>query len=143
VLDLAGQAPVDGYEVPDRLRQTVQLVNPADTFPYAVNTGRRQDIDHTIPWRPPDQGGPPGQTGIGNLGKLTRRHHRHKTHGAWRVKQPFPGIWIWCSPHGRYYLVDHTGTTTLGRPGAADSPPLGGSASPPGEATPPKHHRAA
>jgi hypothetical protein len=56
-----------------------------------------------------------GQTRIGNLGKLTRRHHRTKTHGGWHVQQPFPGIWIWRSPHGRHYLVDHTGTTPLGK----------------------------
>jgi hypothetical protein len=32
------------------------------------------------------------------------------------VKQPFPGIFIWRSPHGRYYLVDNTGTRTLNKP---------------------------
>jgi hypothetical protein len=26
------------------------------------------------------------------------------------VKQPYAGIYIWRDPHGRYYLVDHTGT---------------------------------
>ena len=33
VLDLAGQAPVDAYELPDRHRQAVHLITPADTFP--------------------------------------------------------------------------------------------------------------
>jgi hypothetical protein len=130
VIEPAQMAPVDGYEVPDRLREAVHLMAPADCFPYGSNTGRGLDIDHTIPWQPPDGdagcvdadggppggAGPPGLTGIGNLGKLTRRHHRTKTHGGWRVRQPFPGIWIWRSPHGRHYLVDHTGTTQLGRP---------------------------
>ena len=31
VLDLAGQAPVDAYEIPDRHRQAVHLMTPADT----------------------------------------------------------------------------------------------------------------
>ena len=161
VIDVAGQAPVDGYEVPDRLREAVHLLHPADVFPYATNTGRGLDNDHTLPYRhkrrrrpgdrpdhesPPDRDGPPdadgspdheippdadgspdivaapdeegppgGQTRIGNLNKLTRRHHRLKTHGGWQLAQPFPGIWIWRSPHGRHYLVDHTGTTPLGK----------------------------
>ncbi len=33
VIDLAGQAPADGYEIPDRLRQAVHLRTPADTSP--------------------------------------------------------------------------------------------------------------
>jgi len=50
VLDLARQAPVDAYEIPDRLREAVRLRTPADTFPYASNTGRRMDPDHTDPY---------------------------------------------------------------------------------------------
>jgi hypothetical protein len=130
VIDIPGMAPVDGYEVPARHREAVHLLQPADVFPYGSNTGRGLDNDHTIPYthsgRPPDPPDPPdppnppvGQTRIGNLGKLTRRHHRLKTHGGWQVQQPFPGIWIWRSPRGRYYLVDPTGTRRLGEPLAA------------------------
>ena len=53
------------------------------------------------------------QTAIGELAKLTRRHHRIKTPGKWQVEQPFPGILIWRSPHGRMFLVDQTGTRRL------------------------------
>ena len=35
VIDLARQAPVDAYEVPDRLREAVHLVAPSDVFPFA------------------------------------------------------------------------------------------------------------
>ena len=105
VLDLADQAPVDAYELPDRHRQAVHLITPADTFPYASSLSRKQQVDHTIPY---EKG---GESGIGNYGPMTRRHHRIKTHGkGWAVKQPFPGIYIWRDPHGGYYLVDHTGT---------------------------------
>jgi hypothetical protein len=110
VIDLANQAPVDGYEIPDRLREAVHLITPTDCFPFATNQGRRQDIDHTDPY---DDTGPPGQTRIGNLAPLTRFHHRIKTHTGWEVRQPFPGTFIWRSPHGRTYLVDHTGTRRL------------------------------
>ena len=45
-----------------------------------------------------------------NYGPMTVFHHRIKTFGAWTVKQPFSGIFIWRSPQGEHYLVDHTGT---------------------------------
>jgi hypothetical protein len=107
VLDLAGQAPVDAYEIPDRHRQAVHLMTPADTFPYASNLSRRMQVDHTVPY---DQG---GVSGVGNYGPMTTRHHRIKTHGGWQVQQPFAGIYLWRDPHGAHYLVDHTGTRRL------------------------------
>ncbi len=110
VIDLNQQIPVDAYEIPDRIRDAVHLRTPVDCFPYATSTRRTGDLDHTTPYVSPDNGGPPGQTGIDNLGPLTRTHHRIKTHGRWQVAQPFTGIFVWRSPHGRYHLVDHTGT---------------------------------
>lgn len=110
VIDLAGQVPVDAYEIPDRLRDAVHLRSPVDCFPFATSTRRSGDIDHTVAYISPDTGGPPGQTATANLGPLTRFHHRIKTHSRWGVAQPFDGIFVWRSPHGRHYLVDHTGT---------------------------------
>jgi hypothetical protein len=107
VLDLAGQAPVDAYEIPDRHRQAVHLMTPADTFPHSSSLSRKMQVDHTVPY---DQG---GVSGIGNYGPMTTLHHRIKTHGGWQVKQPFPGIYLWRDPHGGYTLVDHTGTRRL------------------------------
>ena len=115
VIDLpAGHLPVDSYEIPATLREQLQLRYPADVFPYAAAISRRLDLDHTIPYLHPDNGGPPGQTRIGNLGPHTRRHHRHKTHGDWQVRQPEPGTWLWRTPHHRIYLVNATGTHPLG-----------------------------
>jgi hypothetical protein len=114
VIDLpAGHTPVDCYEIPTRLREQLQLHYPADVFPYAAAVCRRIDLDHTIPYLSPDEGGPPGQTGIGNLGPHIRRHHNYKTNGGWQVRQPEPGTWLWRSPHRRIYLVNATGTHTL------------------------------
>jgi hypothetical protein len=96
----------------------VHLRTPADVFPYAANTTRHQQVDHTAPFVPPDHGGPPGQTSVDNLGPMTSFHHRIKTHSRWQVKQPFPGIYLWRDPHGRIYLVDHTGTRPLGKTGS-------------------------
>jgi hypothetical protein len=111
VIDLNGQVAVDAYEIPDRLREAVHLRSPVDVFPFATNPGRRRDIDHTDAYRSPDDGGPPGQTRLDNLGPMIRFHHRIKTHSRWRVKQPFNGVFVWQSPHGRVYVVDSTGTS--------------------------------
>ena len=56
-----------------------------------------------------------GQSRLGNYGPLSTPHHRLKTHSPWRVKQPFPGIYLWRDPHGAHYLVDHTGTRVVPR----------------------------
>jgi hypothetical protein len=47
VIDLAHQAPVDACELPDRLREAVHLMAPADVFPFAHDTSRQLDVDHT------------------------------------------------------------------------------------------------
>ena len=110
VIDLAGQAPVDAYEIPDRHRQAVHLMTPADIFPFSPNLSRTMQVDHTIPH---DQG---GVSCVGNYGPMTTFHHRVKTHGSWTVRQPYPGIYVWRDPHGGFYLVDHTGTRPLHPP---------------------------
>ena len=98
---------VDAYEIPDRHRQAVHLMTPADTFPWGVSTSRTQQIDHTEAF---DHRGPPGQSRVGNYGPMTPFHHRIKTHTRWQVRQPFPGIYVWRDPHGATYVVDHSGT---------------------------------
>ena len=113
VIDLDDRDSVDAYEVPDRIRETVLLRNPCCPFPWCTNLTRNKDIDHLKAYQPPDEGGPPGQTAADKLGPLCRRHHRLKTHGGWTYTMPEPGIYLWRSPHGRRYLVDHTGTAAL------------------------------
>lgn len=109
VVDLAHQAPVDAYEIPDRHREAVHLMTPADTFPWGSSTSRSHQIDHTEPFdHGADEGA--GQSAIGNYGPMSHHHHRVKTHGGWQVRQPFPGIYLWRDPQGVTYLVDHTGT---------------------------------
>jgi Domain of unknown function (DUF222) len=115
VIDLpAGHTPVDAYGIPASLREQLLLRYPADVFPYAAAVSRRIDLDHTIPYLDPDDGGPPGQTRIGNLGPHVRYHHRIKTFSGWQVRQPEPGIWLWRSPHRRIYLINASGTHPLG-----------------------------
>jgi hypothetical protein len=109
VLDLAGMAPVDAYEIPDRHRRAVHLMTPADVFPWGSSQSRSMQIDHTVPH---DVG---GASEVGNYGPMTTTHHRIKTHDRWAVKQPFPGVYLWRDPHGATYLVDNTGTRALGK----------------------------
>ena len=113
VIDPQDATPVDGYEIPRRIREAMFLRMPASCFPYAGGS-HRMDLDHTKPYLPPARGGPPGQTGVHNLGPMTRLEHRTKTHSRWRVRQPEPGFWIWRSPHHTYYLVSNAGTQYLG-----------------------------
>ena len=101
----------------------MHLLTPADTFPFAGNTTRAMQIDHTIAWTSTRAAAGAKQSRIGNYGPMTGLHHRIKTHGRWQVKQPFPGIYLWRDPHGATYLVDHTGTRRLPKP-----------------APPPRHH---
>ena len=111
VIDLATKIdPVDGYVFPRRMREHLHLSNPRDVFPFAVNTGRGKDIDHPVPYRPPDDGGPPGQTGLHNAAPMTRFHHRLKTFGRWQLTQLGPGTYLWRSPHHHSFLVDANGT---------------------------------
>jgi hypothetical protein len=113
VIDPQDSPPVDGYEIPRRIREAMFLRMPASCFPYAAGA-QRMDLDHTKSYLPPARGGPSGQTGVHNLGPLIRLEHRVKTHSRWQVRQPEPGVWIWRSPHENYYLVTNAGTQYLG-----------------------------
>ena len=88
VIDLNEGMAADCYEVPAAIDERLQLAKPADVFPFASSTSRRLDRDHTVPYDPV---GPPGQTAERNLGKMTRHHHRIKTHGGWHVEQRAAG----------------------------------------------------
>ncbi|MGI8702571.1 MAG: hypothetical protein ACR2JU_15465, partial [Nocardioidaceae bacterium] len=84
---------------------------------FSCSLSRHDDNEHTTPYLPPDDGGPPGQTSMGNLAHTRRHEHRIKTFGRWKVTQPRSGVWLWRSPHGYHFLVDSYGTTPLGKRG--------------------------
>jgi hypothetical protein len=121
VIDLEDDSPVDGYEVPTRMREQLFLRMPAGVFPWSGNLSRNKDLDHTIAYVPPASGGPPGQTRIGNLGPMSRYAHRVKTHApGWRHRQPVPGVFLWRTPHGYWLRVDASGTRLLGKDPSED-----------------------
>jgi hypothetical protein len=114
VLDPRAVAAVDGYETPLRMRDALLGRNPAEVFPFGVAVRRNLDCDHTTSYVAPSRGGPPGQTGLHNLGPLARGHHRAVTHGHWRRRQPEPGTYVFRSPHGHVFVVTNQGTLNLG-----------------------------
>jgi len=124
VLDTAGVCPVDSYEVPDRMRETVEQRNPFEVFPWSTKRASRCELDHTVPF---DHDGTPGQTRPDNLGPLGRRVHRAKTHGRWRLEQVAPGCYLWRSPEGFVYLVTPSLSLELHDPtkgGPPQAPPV-------------------
>jgi hypothetical protein len=107
VRDLADRVRLSSYEHPTDLKERVRLITGGDRFPYAGGEGAGADFDHPTPFR---SHGPPGQTGTHNSAPLGRRHHRWKTHAGYSSRQCGDGRYIWRTPHGRYFLVDHRGT---------------------------------
>ncbi|MEZ0577210.1 hypothetical protein [Nocardioides sp. MH1] len=108
VVDLNKTTRVSGYEHPTLVKQRTLLRTGGDVFPHSTSRGlKRLDHDHPHPY---DPDGPAGQTGDHNDAPLTRRHHRAKTHLAYRCDQLDLAVYRWSSPHGLARLVTPTGT---------------------------------
>jgi hypothetical protein len=110
VRDLSDRVRLSSYEHPAHLKEAVWLITDGDRFPYSGSEGVGADFDHPTPF---DKNGPPGQTGTHNSQPLGRRHHRWKTHAGFSARQCGDGRYVWRTPHGRYFLVDHRGTRPL------------------------------
>ncbi len=115
VKDLSDRVRYTAYEHPESLRDQVHLLTGGDYWPYATSTSRHVDLDHPTPYdhgTRPDSGRepPPDQTGPHNCGPLGRRHHRWKTHAGYQSRQCGEGRYVWLTPHGLAFLIDHTGT---------------------------------
>ena len=126
VVDLSDRVRSTAYEHPEALKDRVRLLTGGDYWPFGTTTSRRVDFDHPTPSvHPPDRppGDPPGRadppgplrarTGTHNSGPLGRRHHRWKTHAGFRARQCGENRYVWLTPHGLAFLVDHTGTHRL------------------------------
>jgi hypothetical protein len=125
VVDLNVQLTAQGYEIPARLREQVQLRDRTCVFPGCTRPARGCDVDHIIEYDhdAEAEGRPqPGPTQTDNLACLCRFHHRLKTHSAWRYAMVEPGVFEWTSPHGLRYRRDHTGTTELDPDDPPDPP---------------------
>ena len=113
MLDPTEVAPVDGYEVPQRLRAAVRAKQIADVFPFGTCVSPTMDLDHTERCANGLRR-TPGQTRQ-QPGPMARPSHRAVTHGGWTKHQPEPGYFLHRSPIGYVYLVTNQGTLALGR----------------------------
>ena len=112
VINPAALPAQDQHDPTEALRFAVCQRNPVDVYPYATRKATGCDLDHTVEY---DDDGPPGQTSPGNLGPLSRRAHRFKTHTSTHLCQPSPGTFHWTTPLGYEYVVAPWGTIALGR----------------------------
>jgi hypothetical protein len=103
VLQMNRTDAVDAHDPPAWMRDLVTLRDGHCVFPGCTIDARRCDQDHTVPYVPIDQGGPPGQTSPANLACLCRRHHRLKTFTGWTYERAGPGVYHWTNPHGLTY----------------------------------------
>ncbi|MDX6326010.1 MAG: hypothetical protein QOK15_2364 [Nocardioidaceae bacterium] len=115
VIDPTGAEPVDGHEIPAAHRERLRLLHPFEVFPFGTVQTADADGDHNLAYRALADGGPPGQTRLDNLGPLGRRHHRAKTFGGFTLLQPLPGLYLWRTPTGYWFRVDHRGSAALGK----------------------------
>jgi len=98
---------VDAYEVPRSMREKVVLRDRYEVFPWSCREARGLDLDHTDRFQP----GIPGQTRPSNLGPLSRRVHRVKTHCGWQLTQISSGVFQWTTTYGQRLIVGPGGTT--------------------------------
>ena len=104
---------MDRHDPHPAMAEQVRLRDERCVFPWCNRGARQCDLDHLIPYVPPEEGGPPGQTSPDGLAPLCRRHHRAKTSGRWRYLTNCPGSYIWTGPAGLTALVTPTGTITI------------------------------
>ncbi|MQA87560.1 MAG: DUF222 domain-containing protein [Streptosporangiales bacterium] len=89
----------DGYRPPAAMRRLVQDRDGRCMFPTCRRPATQSDLDHSVPF---DKG---GTTCPCNLAPLCRRHHQVKQDHRWRVLQPWPGIIVWITPAGKWYIA--------------------------------------
>lgn len=110
VIDLENVPPEDRYKPSTAMMRAVRLAMPKEMFPWSNRSSTGLDLDHTAAYRPAV---PDAQTRIGNLAPFSRRVHRAKTAGIWKVSQPKPALLQWKSPLGYCYEVTNHGARKL------------------------------
>ena len=88
--------------IPAGLKRWLQARDGTCRFPGCPVNVTHAEIDHTTPYA---RGGPTDHT---NLEHLCPKHHRFKTLGHWKARQPEAGTIEWNSPTGRTYTTDPT-----------------------------------
>ncbi|HYY45255.1 MAG TPA: HNH endonuclease signature motif containing protein, partial [Actinomycetota bacterium] len=87
------------YQIPAAMRRIVQRRDVTCRFPGCRRQASHADIDHTVPYHHGEATCPC------NLAILCRRHHRLKQRPEWTLVHLSPGVLLWISPTGHWYLV--------------------------------------
>ncbi|GAB4064226.1 HNH endonuclease signature motif containing protein [Angustibacter speluncae] len=100
----AARHATDSYTPTVEIDQTVRARDPVCTFPGCGVPSSRCDLDHQVPH-------PRGTTSVQNLSPRSRRCHRWKTAGLWRVRTRLdPAGHVvahhWTSPLGTHQVVE-------------------------------------
>ncbi|MFD1212528.1 DUF222 domain-containing protein [Arthrobacter sp. GCM10027362] len=88
------------YRPTKAMRQFLRARDKTCTFAICNRSAGHCETDHTTPWA----GG--GPTDVANLSCGCKKHHRFKTIGAWKLKQPAAGTAAWTSPAGLTYTTE-------------------------------------
>lgn len=88
---------VDRYRPSKAMRRALRARDEHCRFPGCRMPAVRCDKDHTVDFALG------GETRLGNLAHLCRRHHSLKHASAWTVIQRDDGVLVWTSPTGRVY----------------------------------------
>lgn len=88
-----------GYRPPAAMRRQIEQRDERCVFPSCRRPAKQCDLDHTIPYH---RG---GDTCSCNLTALCRHHHRTKQQPGWRLIQVWPGVLLWVTPAGQWYLT--------------------------------------
>ncbi|MDP9821133.1 hypothetical protein J2S59_000942 [Nocardioides massiliensis] len=107
VIDTNTDQAIDQHDPPQWMREAMILRDEVCVFPGCTTTARACDADHIDPYVPLDEGGPPGQTHLGNLAPLCRSHHRLKTHMGWTYQRRTDGTYEWFDRWGRPVRDSH------------------------------------
>lgn len=110
VIDLHDRLSSPAYEVPDRIKEHVELRDKVCVFVHCTKQARSSQKDHITAY---DDG---GATDTDNVACLCQHHHNLKTHAGWTYTMLEPGVFLWRSPHGYTFLRDHDGTQDLTPP---------------------------
>ncbi|MDP5228122.1 MULTISPECIES: HNH endonuclease signature motif containing protein [Arthrobacter] len=89
---------VDRYRPSEELRRFLTARDSRCRFPGCGIKARELDLDHA------HDAALGGETAVGNLAGLCRRHHMLKHHGRWKVRQAGGGDLEWTSPTGRHHV---------------------------------------
>jgi len=89
----------ESYEPPQQLKDFLIARDRTCRFPGCRRSALLSDLDHAESW---ESG---GSTSPDNIGALSRRHHRLKTHDGWKIESFPDGSCTWTSPLGKQFFT--------------------------------------